>query len=71
MHFTVTCLGSDPLGLRETLERFAIEQWLPAHVTGDEAAEIVRDQFQRTIAEALAGWMCACKPARFCSASDH
>jgi hypothetical protein len=23
MHFTVNCLGCDPLGLRETLERFA------------------------------------------------
>jgi hypothetical protein len=38
MHFTVTCLGSDPLGLGETLERFANEQWLPAHVTREEAA---------------------------------
>jgi hypothetical protein len=55
MRFTVTCIGSDPLGLRETLERFANEQWLPTHATREEAAEIVVDQFRRTIAQALAG----------------
>jgi hypothetical protein len=49
MHFTVTCIGSDPLGLLEMLERFANEQWLPAHVTRDEAAVIALDQFERTI----------------------
>lgn len=53
MHFTVTCIGSDPLGLRETLERFANEQWLPAHVTREEAAEIVFDQFKRTVAQTI------------------
>ena len=36
------------------LERFANEQWLPAHMTRDEAAEIVLDQFKRTIANTLA-----------------
>jgi hypothetical protein len=55
MHFTVTCHGNDPLALREVLERFANEQWLPAHVSREEAAEIVVDQFKRTIAQALAG----------------
>jgi hypothetical protein len=54
MHFTVTCIGSDPLGLRETLERFANEQWLPVHVTREEAAAIVLDQFKRTIAQKMA-----------------
>ena len=53
MHFTVTCLGRDPLGLRETLERFAAEQWLPAHATPEQAAEIVFDQFKRTVAQTL------------------
>jgi hypothetical protein len=37
MQFSVTCHGSDPLGLREMLERFANEQLLPAHVTHEEA----------------------------------
>jgi hypothetical protein len=55
MQFSVTCHSSDPLGLRDTLERFANEQWLPAHVSREEAAEIVVDQFKRTIAQALAG----------------
>jgi hypothetical protein len=39
MRFTVARRGSDPLGLREMLERFANEQWLPAHVTREEAEE--------------------------------
>jgi hypothetical protein len=54
MHFTVTCIGSDPLGLREKLEQFANEQWLPAHVTREEATAIVLDQFKRTVAQTLA-----------------
>jgi hypothetical protein len=33
---------------------FANEQWLPAHVTREEAAEIVLDQFKRTVAQAVA-----------------
>jgi hypothetical protein len=54
MHFTVTCHGNDPLALREVLERFANEQWLPTHVTRDEATEIIVDQFSRAIAQAMA-----------------
>jgi hypothetical protein len=54
MQFTVTCHGSDSLALRDLLERFANEQWLPAHVTREEAVEIVLDQFKRTIAQTLA-----------------
>ena len=53
MHFTVASLGRDPLGLRETLDRFANEQWLPAHATPEQAAEIVLDQFKRTLAQTL------------------
>jgi hypothetical protein len=53
MHFTVTCVGSDPLGLRETLERFANEQWLPAHATPEQAVAIAMDQFKRTIVQTL------------------
>lgn len=35
------------------LERFANEQWLPVHVTRDEAAAIVLDQFKRTVAQTV------------------
>jgi hypothetical protein len=53
MRFKATCLGRDPLGLRELLETFANEQWLPAHATREQATEIVLDQFKRTIAQTL------------------
>jgi hypothetical protein len=53
MRFTTTCIGADPLGLREKLGRFANEQWLPAHVTRDEAVEVVVDQFRRAVAQIL------------------
>ena len=53
MRFTVTCLGSDPLGLREKLDQFAYEQWLPAHVTREEAVVILMDQFKRTVAQTI------------------
>jgi hypothetical protein len=39
--------------VREKLEQFANEQWLPTHVTPEQAAAIVRDQFQRTIAATM------------------
>jgi hypothetical protein len=54
MRLTVTCHGNDPLGLRELLERFAADQWLPAHATPEQATAIVLDQFQRTIAATMA-----------------
>jgi len=44
MRFTVTCLGSDPLSVREMLKRFANEQWLPAHAAPEQAVMIVFDQ---------------------------
>jgi hypothetical protein len=53
MRFTVKCHGSDPLGLRDTLQRFANEQWLPAHATRKQAAAILLDQFKRTVAQTL------------------
>jgi hypothetical protein len=52
--FTAHCIGSDPLNLREQLERFANEQWLPEHATREEATEIALDQFKRTVTQALA-----------------
>jgi hypothetical protein len=53
MRFTVARRGSDPLDLRETLERFASEQWLPPR-TREEAEEIVMDEIKQTIARTLA-----------------
>ncbi len=44
--FTAKCIGSDPLNIREQLERFANEQWLPEHATLEEATQIALDQFQ-------------------------
>ena len=46
---TANCIGSDPLNLRKQLERFANEQWLPEHVTVEEATAIVLDQFKRIV----------------------
>jgi hypothetical protein len=40
IRFTVTCHGADPLGLGESLDRFASGQWLSAHVTRDVAVEM-------------------------------
>jgi hypothetical protein len=45
--------GSDPLSLRDSLERFANQQWLPVHATPEEAAAIVFVQFKRTLAQTL------------------
>ena len=55
MPFTVTKLSRDSLGLRELLQRFAAEQWIPAHYTPEEAAAFVLDQFKRTVAVEVAG----------------
>jgi hypothetical protein len=43
MQFKVTTEGPDRLGLRQLAESFANDQWLPAHVTPEQAAEIVLD----------------------------
>jgi hypothetical protein len=53
MRFTVKVHGPDPLGLRDTLQRFANEQWLAVHVTRKQAVPIVLDQFKRMIAQTL------------------
>ena len=50
MQFTATTTGPDSLGLCQLLERFAAEQWLPAHATREEAAGIVLDLFRRQAA---------------------
>ena len=61
-HFTVATEGQNKLGLREVCERYVNEQWLASHMTPDQAAESVLDQFKRAVAAELelltvAGWM--------------
>ena len=53
MQFKVTTDGQNRLGLAELCERFANEQWLPAHVLAHEATEIVLDLFKRAVAGEL------------------
>ena len=50
MTFTVATEGSNRLRLAELCQRFANEQWLPAHANADEAAEMVLDAFRRAVA---------------------
>jgi hypothetical protein len=53
MHFKVTTDGRNRLGLVALLERFANEQWLPEHMTDEQAAASVLDSFKRAIAGEL------------------
>jgi hypothetical protein len=53
MQFKVTTEGANNLGLVELCQRFADEQWLPAHVLPNEAAESVLDRFKRAVAQEL------------------
>lgn len=53
MQFHVTITGSDPHGLRDLLERYAHELWIPDHYTNEEKAAFVLDQFKRSVASRL------------------
>ena len=53
MQFKVTSDGADRLGLVEICQRFANQQWLPAHMLSHEAAESVLDAIKRTVAGGL------------------
>lgn len=53
MQFKVTTDGIDRLGLVEIRQRFADQQWLPAHMLPHEATECVLDAFKRTVAGEL------------------
>jgi hypothetical protein len=46
--FTVTTEGENRLGLRELCQRYVDGQWLVAHMTDEQAAEALLDQFKRT-----------------------
>jgi hypothetical protein len=45
VHFAVSCIGSDPLGRPQTVDRFANQLWLPARQTPEQAAAIGFDWF--------------------------
>ena len=47
--FTVTTEGQNALGLRELCEAYCHDQWLAAHMTAEQAADSVLDQFKRAV----------------------
>jgi len=47
--FTAKTIATDPLGLRDLLQRFADERWLPAHATPEQRAAIVLDEFRKRV----------------------
>ncbi len=51
--FKATTEGTDKLGLRAVLERYANDQWLTDHYTEQQRAEIVFDQFKRQVKQEL------------------
>ena len=53
MPFTATTTGPDKLGLRQALELFANEQWIPDFLDDEQRIAWVRDQWERTLAGEL------------------
>ncbi len=51
--FKATTEGTDELGLRAVLERYANDQWLPDHYTEEQRVGIVLDQFKRQVKQEL------------------
>ena len=49
LKFSATSAGSDTLNLPRMLEDFANRQWIPAHMTQEQAIAFVVDQFKRTL----------------------
>jgi hypothetical protein len=47
--FSVTNEGRNVLGLAELCERFANDQWIPAHTLPHEVEALVLDQFKRAV----------------------
>jgi hypothetical protein len=45
----VTTEGQNRLGLRELCQRYVDEQWFAVHMTDEQAAESLLDQFKRTV----------------------
>jgi hypothetical protein len=51
--FVVTTEGLDRLGLRALCEQYVNDQWFAAHMTDEQAAEALLDQFKRAVAGEL------------------
>jgi hypothetical protein len=49
--FTITTEGQNRLGLRELCQRYVDGQWHAAHMTDEQAAEALLDQFKRAVAD--------------------
>jgi len=47
--FTVTTEGENRLGLREVCQRYVDDQWVADHMTDEQAAESLLDQFRRAV----------------------
>lgn len=53
--------GQNRLGLRELCESFCNDQWIAAHMTPEQAAESVLEQFKRTVLAELQMLEVCCK----------
>ena len=51
--FIAKTVGRNRLGLRELCEQYANDQWVAAHMTPEQAAESVLDQFKRAVMQEL------------------
>ncbi len=51
--FKATTEGSDKLGLRAVVERYANDQWMAVHYTDEQRVDIVLDQFKRQVQQEL------------------
>ncbi len=51
--FKATTEGTDKLGLRAVLERYAHDQWLPDYYYDEQRVGIVIDQFKRQVQQEL------------------
>lgn len=51
--FVVTTEGPNRLDLRESCEQFANDQWSASHMTAEQAAEALQEQFRRAVLQEL------------------
>lgn len=59
--FVVTTEGQNRLGLRKICEQFANDQWSAAHMTPEQAADALLDQFRRAVLQELELLQVECK----------
>jgi hypothetical protein len=51
--FTVGTEGQNQLGLRELCQRYCDERWIAAHMTPEQAAGSLSDEFKRAVRQEL------------------